>query len=158
MNNRQLEALAAELGNEEQRTLFSAGRLPEEDLLTLARAELFRPLAAMPRWAGRDWSKVEQAIAHSGRCWELTSPEALYLHDTAPIKALTLHQWDQQAVIHRAAAEIRRHRWIQNDESVVVVDTTNTATCHQCSGSACRHVIRVSVAWAGRSLVREYVL
>lgn len=138
--------------------MYDDGALPENDLLALARAELFSPLAKVERWAGRDWSKIEQAIAHAGRCWESTPPEALYAHETAPIKALTLHQWDQQAAIHRAAAEIRRHPWIQNDASVVVVDTTNTATCRQCHGSARRNVIKVSVAWAGRHLVREYVL
>lgn len=47
---------------------------------------------------------------------------------------------------------------IRDDSSVVVVDSTYRAICRQCQGEARRHVSKVSIAWAGRTLVREYVL
>lgn len=157
------EALAAR-GTDNQRARYAELLLPEDELLAIARAELFAPFndfqpfrALKPKECGhadrrcRGW--VEFATCEAG---ELT-------HD----------EYESVAHIRRAAEIAADHHWIarsaviagaklgvdpSNLRRIVVAPTTHWGTCKECKHETTRSSARVSILWAGRSLTREYRL
>lgn len=143
-----LEDAAAALGTRDQRERYAAGVLPEEELLALARAELFRRFAGLKRWAGRYRVTMGMMLKHADGC-----AESDLQFETTEVSELDGSEWATLTAIRELAAVA--HPWAPE---VAVVTMTHWVTCAGCKAESSRSVAKVSMTWAGRILVREYVL
>lgn len=153
-------------GDANQRSRYEAGLLPEEELVTLARAELFAPFERCARWHNR--MLRSQAVRH----------RVQYCHgqidfETCDVDELTSEQWDNLEILRSAMEIARDHHWIVrsvNDASarlhvdvrrisgIVITTTAHWATCRACLAEESRHTARVQILWAARTLSLEYLL
>lgn len=159
------DALAAR-GTDNQRARHKAGVLPEDELLAVARAELFAPFNAFTQWHNRNLKP--SAVRHKERhCHGRIDFE------TAEPDELTHEQWEALAQIKAAAEIAADHHWVTrslneaaersgilaaNMRSVIVEPLAHWATCEKCGAEEVRASVKITILWAGRSLAREYAL
>lgn len=157
---RELELAAVKLGTKNQQERFAAGLLPEDELLALARAELFRPFDGYRRWA-KDTKVRASEIRHKRDCEEasdpMTSDEAI-VFETCLAGDLTHDEWEVYREMGCARDEAAKHPWLASMASVVIEPIAHFATCTVCQGEASRMSVKIIIEWAGRKLTREYVL
>lgn len=152
------EALAKR-GTDNQRARYAAGFLPEDELLAIARAELFAPFNAFKPWHNRFLKP--HAVKHRERTCRGT-----IAFETADADELTHDQWEVLAQIKAAAEIAADHHWIVRscvhggaDVHKVRVDPlAHWATCEVCGAEEVRASVKVTIQWAGRLLTREYAL
>lgn len=150
-----LELDALQEASENQQERYAAGMLPEDELLTIVRAELFKTLAdtGVPRW---NLSRERPAMAAKLRHEGCTSAPMLH-YETTTADELYAGEWDTLRRVRTAATTISGHPWLRRG-GVVVEPLTHWVTCPVCGAEVCRSFAKVTISWATRTLVREYAL
>lgn len=160
---RQLEVLAVKLGTANQQERYAAGLLPEDELLAIARTELFKPFELLAQQGVKRWNKDTRVrlneIRHERSCEERndTSPEAI-LFESCQAGELTHGEWETYRIFQKHRDIAAAHPWLATVNGVVLEPIAHFATCSVCQAEASRMSVKVTVHWAGRALVREYVL
>jgi hypothetical protein len=144
------EHAAARLGTPNQLARFERGVLPEAELLTLARNELFEPFSLFLRRR-----RMVDADIHD------TEPCAgSVIWSTTPNPKLTDRQWRTWRDIQDALNTAMQHPWLylssRDDGGVQMLE--HRGTCPACQGQKAHQSALVSIVWAGRTLSREYLL
>lgn len=155
-------------GTPNQLERWNAGLLPEEELLSLARNLLYAPFR-FPRWSvNRDRERMAKLakqtlrtrssvefLRHGPACTGTTITDAHLSFASCAADALTADEWTLYKLydVARAAVEATT-----GPGSVRVEPTKHWVTCGRCGGAAYKISVKVSIDWAGRTLVREYAL
>lgn len=156
---RELERKVLELGTDNQRERYRAGVLPDDELLKIARDELFRPFEGIPRWNTREArDAMVGKIKHGRTC--ARRDIRFEIHD---IGELTANEWDVLKKIEVGFKVVLRHPWlvefIANGTAVPTLRSrAHWLTCATCEGEVVRAQANVSIPWIGVLLVREYAL
>lgn len=157
-----LEQEALKQGTENQRERWLHKVLPEEEILQLARKELFRWLDDVPRWASGDGRKdMRSAMRHDRDCVRETASGGVrnVLFEVLGSCEMNAKEWALLKHLRELADATRLHPWLTCSSGSVKVDMcTHWAECSECYAEEIRHVAKVSITWAGRVLVREYLL
>lgn len=153
-------------GTADQCTRWVECALPEEELLTIARAELFRPFLLAKR-RPMVFADIPHPTDHRG-VWTCLQPDpktprdvsALVTWETLPSPSLTAAEYRTLCHIHEIAARVQEHPWMKgtSGEAVSFEAREHRGTCKKCGGMAYERSALVTVLWAGRKLSREYVL
>lgn len=145
---------------ESQRERWLSGTLPQDELLVLARHELFGPFARFARFqrlTPLDIPHPRTDAGGGGRvCVDGTEiPIAWESRDNPPLSA---DEWAMVRRIKTAAKIASEHRWLSValTTSVRVTLRSHVGTCKRCRGTAEVHSALVSILWAGHTLSREY--
>lgn len=150
----ELEAAAAHLGTDNQRERFAAGLLPEDELLALARGELYRPFDGLPRWGKYTLVRVAD-IRHTPKC-EGHDKDVVF--ESCQAGELSHDEWVAYRALQAARDIAALHPWLSSPGAITLEPMGHFATCTACDAEVCRMSAKVIVKWAGRELVREYVL
>jgi hypothetical protein len=153
-----LEHEAVKLGTEEQGKRYSQGRLPEEEILALARAALFAPFNAFERWSlSHEKPKMIRQVRHAVGC---VPEQREYEHVVNSFATDLTAVEEQNLAALRAGVEVAvMHPWIVNTGGSVAVSVlTHWISCTTCDGDYARTSAKVTVSWGERELVREYAL
>lgn len=158
-----LETCALEHGTPNQRERWAAGLLPEDELLALARAELFKPLEGTRRWRKIEVSHVRHRgeACHAQLLGDMTPAIRFESADmnATPAAALSHEQWEAFKVVRDHVVVMQMHEWLRRSGgSAEVQCQIHRATCTACHQVTERTSAIVRVTWAGRVLVREYAL
>jgi hypothetical protein len=158
-----LETEALKGGTPNQRERWGANLLPDDELLKLARAELFAGFEKhkLDRWHNHDQRKYLRAsLRHKQLRTHCTADEGtLPEYELADVAELEAHQWDRLKTIQAEIRVINGHPWMFHAKQQATVESfTLWATCPRCEVEDCRSYSKVSIPWAGRVLVREFVL
>ncbi len=153
------ETEALHLGTVNQRQRWATGCLPEQELLMLARNELFRPFALCPRKT----RKGPSVLAHRTTAWArdcLMDGHIPVQWETVDDPVLSDAHWQTLRRIVTACEAVRRHPWMQHSPptSVRVAVRNHHGTCMACHGVHSENASLIEIDWAGRLLTREYVL
>lgn len=155
------ETEALTLGTSSQRDRYRDRCLPEPELLLLARGELFRPFALIPRRTRKGPSAIPHPTDDAGG-WTCTPVNGTIPIEwsTAPDPTLGEDHWRTLNRIVAATEEVRRHRWMaMSAPTCVRVEVReHRGRCLQCGGRMAEPSALVEVDWAGRTLSREYSL
>lgn len=174
---RELERPALELGRPDQRERWEARVLPEDEILFLARNELFKPFDGLPRWnsrSGRNNATIRWGdVRHKSDCayrkakyedWEpyverLKNQNAIRFEAT-PADELDANRWAALKHVMVLARRASLHPWLATSagQEFAVAPRAHWATCTMCAEEVFKVSALVSVQWAGRLLSREYVL
>lgn len=155
----ELEREVVKLGTDNQRSRHAEGQLPEDELLCIARGELFKPFDRFRPWHNRNLRA--QSVRHADKMcrghikFETCEPDGMS-HD----------EWEVLADLRRAADIAADHHWIIRSaklvtdarELVVVEPLMHFAACVACKSEESRASAKIHIAWAGRVLTREYAL
>lgn len=151
-------------GTENQRARYAEGLLPEDELLAIARAELFAPLNDF----GPFRKLKPQECKHKSRLCR-----GHIEFETREAGELAHDEYEGLAKIRVAAELASRHEWINSslvNESmrtnvslhdmrrITVTPMTHWGTCKECGHETTRSSAMVTILWAGRLLSREYRL
>ncbi len=158
-----LETEALKLGTDNQRERWAAMLLPEDEILQLARAELYKGFEGLPRWNTRE-DRREMAISmkhrygcvhdNHGAAWAGSDR-----YEVADVAELTAKEWERLKKIQALTDALRVHPWLFRAEVVATVEShTHWLTCPGCEVEVTRSVSKVSIPWADHILVREYAL
>lgn len=156
----ELEAVAT--GTPEQVRRYHAGLLPEDELLALARAELFAPFSLLRRWSnGRDLRPGN--VRHVKGCGAAAAGgpflDRAVTFETSAATEITAADHVQLEAIRDLAHGASRHPWCQADKVAFQVEPrAHWGTCSSCGRETVKHTAIVSIVWAGRTLSREYSL
>lgn len=154
----EMEALAE--GTDNQRERYRDGLLPEDELLTIARAILFKGFGGLDikRWAtGHDRAKMLADLKHKPEDHTLYPDDLEF--EVAETAELDAKEYDRLKQLRGAAEAAQVHPWLVRFETKVRVETsTHWVTCKVCGAELCRTSVKVTIPWAGRQLVREYAL
>ena len=152
-----LELEALKLGRADQRERHAAGVLPEEELLALARGVLYAPLDGWTRWKNRDLHARE--VRHKGSCESRHNDVEYKTLGGAELPAMDADTWNRLGELRHAVNRINVHPWLVKSHASATVEVTkHEARCVKCRAVAVRYTARVALPWAGRILVREYLL
>ncbi len=168
------ESRALERGTVSQRERHAAGVLPEQELLELARTELFRPFALFAKRTPMNFASIAHPRNGAGIWKCLATPRAsgpvrdaneLINWETKHGTELTEREANTLKSINHASREAERHPWLRppvlgivSPEVVGVSPREHVGTCQVCSCTTYERSALVSIYWAGRTLSREYVL
>jgi hypothetical protein len=156
-------------GTFDQRTRWCTCILPEEELLGIARNELFRPFGLLTKRRQMVFADIPHPVDVRG-VWSCLKGTAiggatraladLVTWETLPNPRLAAAEYRTLLRIQEATAEIRRHPWMQGagGEAVSTEVREHRGTCKKCGGMAFERSALVTIQWAGRNLSREYVL
>jgi hypothetical protein len=155
------EMEALDRGSSSQRQRWRAGNLAEEELLLLAREELFRPFALFQRRPRRGPAAISHPVNPDGT-WQCVREGAVPISWATypdPID-LDADQWQSVQRILRAMAEARRHAWLSSclPTSVRCALREHRGVCGVCGRTASDASALIGIDWAGRLLSREYLL
>jgi len=156
-------------GLEDQRARWNAGRLPEYELLELARPELFSSFRMLIRrqkmvFATIDHPKDAQGILTCLKGpvdWERLTQRAsdLVTWSTSPHPALSVTEQRTLHYIETTASELATHAWLaRSTDAITVQSREHRGVCKMCQRTATERSALVQVRWAGRTLSREYLL
>jgi hypothetical protein len=152
----ELEAAAVRLGTQNQQERFAANLLPEEELLGLARAVLFEPFSlGITPWGTKTRVQVND-VKHHKDCAVGDGSDVVF--DTTQAGELNHDEWERYREFMRIRDRAALHPWLDSPQAVTLEPIAHFATCRHCEGEACRMSVKVTIEWAGRKLVREYVL
>jgi hypothetical protein len=157
-------------GSSDQRARWCSYLLPEDEILNIAREELFRPFGLLtkrrqmvfadighPKDVRGIWTCLKVPIGGPQVTRTLAD---LVDWKTSPNPPLTGGEHRTLLRIQAATAEVGRHPWMRgsSNEAVSVEVREHTGTCKKCQKSTFERSALVTVQWAGRNLSREYVL
>ena len=144
-------------GTDNQRERFKEGALPTEELLALARAELYAPLAEWRRWGNRDLHARE--VRHERGCSRSHNDVTYKTIGGAELPPMDADTWNYLNRLRHDVNKIAAHEWVTRSQAKVEVAVTrHEARCQRCNAVAYRYSARVIVPWAEHTLVREYLL
>lgn len=154
-----LELEALREGTENQRERYADRLLPEDELLALARTQMFASFVGLPRWAtGKAREQMERNFPHASNCAGTAGPDR-YDFETAEATELEGNEFAALKRVRAAVSIVQQHPWLTRSAGRVTVETvTHWVTCRHCKAEVCRSSAKVSIEWAGRVLVREYAL
>lgn len=144
--------LMLEVGDDNQRERYAAGLLPRQELLHLAREELFSPFAGMARWRKLDVLDVR----HKQNCnrgevrFATRAPIDMDADEWANYKSVVAALERELANPHGTLA---RHRVTGE---VVIVE--HYGACSVCRAEVVGCSASIRLTWAGIPLSREYAL
>jgi len=165
----QEHAALRDRGNSDQRARWIACLLPDEELLGIARTELFRPFGLLTKRRQMVFADIPHPVDVRG-VWTCLQGTAiggatkaladLVTWETATNPRLTAPEYRTLLRIQEATAEIQRHPWMQgaSRETVSVEVREHRGACKKCGGMTFERSALVTVQWARRNLSREYVL
>ncbi len=154
-----LELQAVATGTESQRERYRDGVLPEEELLQLARAQVFVAFEEIPRWKAIAQRDLPHPYAIGYPCPGTNPRSGLVTFETADVDELGPEEWVTMKRICNLATVANLHPDAECLGLIFMVDPrTHWAGCKACKAEICRSSARVSVRWAGRDLAREYAL
>lgn len=162
-----LEHQALGFGTENQRERYALSLLPYEELLALARAELFKLFDAK-RWRPLSYSTVRHRPECAGRVditsgmlyttWRRSDADVPQ-HETT---SLAHDVWENYKRVLRTCEFLRAdHQWLAGlpeTESVRATVHEHTARCVECPAFTKAWSVRVIIPWGGYNLTREYAL
>lgn len=151
-----LYSCAARLGTESQRERAAVGFLSEDEILQLARDELFRPLASLQRWSTReDRQRITSDMRHRDRCGDVHG----YAFVVTPMESCTDDEWPSVKVIRAAQVTVATHEWLLYSRVKPILEmSTHRATCTGCKATGQGSVAKVTIQFCHHMLVREYAL
>lgn len=154
-----LETEALKSGTANQRERWAAQLLPEDEILQLARAELYKGLD-LNRWHNHDQRKYLRAsLRHTKSYGGVLCSQPAPEYEVAELAELGEHEWNNLKKLQAHVDGINDHPWLFRANQKATLSTfTLWATCPHCEAEICRSGAKVSIPWAGRTLVREYVL
>ena len=155
---RELEAMAVRLGTRNQQERFAAGLLPDDEINSLARTELFKPFADLPKW-GNKMLRAEH-VKHEPRCntqGGIVTCDGRVEFETCDVAELSHDEWEVYRLVQQGRDTAANHPWLDLG-SVTIEPLAHFATCSECEAEASRVSAKVTIKWAARELVREYVL
>lgn len=158
-------------GSSDQRTRWISCLLPEEELLHIARSELFRPFGLLVKRRPMAFADIDHP-KNTSNLWtcvpKMPVPGRNVPRDlselvdwaTVPVASLTEDEHRTLLRVHEGAAEVLRHPWMKNagNDVVCVEVREHTGTCKMCGRGTFERSALVTIMWAGRNLSREYVL
>jgi len=136
-------------GTDSQRERYAARLLPEDELLALARAQLFAPFASFRRW-----EKLQlQDVRH-----ERTCSGGVVAFATSPPDSLTHDEWStfKRTLTAIDAANAGHLRWHGVTAEATLVE--HVGRCSVCAAEVFGRAVNIRIEWAGRPLSREYTL
>lgn len=152
-----LEGEAMRLASATQRQRMTSESTRAEEVIAIARAELFRPFADFivrpKRWAN--------SVIHAKNC---RGPNVCWSSVKVPSDdaiGLTSNERATLAKIVEAARATAQHEWLVKTTDGSVVDLkvqTHVGQCGTCEAAHIDHGVLVTIPWAGRTLSREYLL
>lgn len=157
------ETEALRLGTVSQRQRWDNGCLPEDELLDLARKEIFKAFALCPRRTRKTPSAIRHPVDADGT-WLCV---AHAVNGTIPIEwstnpdpSLNDLQWKSLQRLHAMADQVRRHEWMKKSPATAVRIhlREHRGKCMACQGATVDPGALVEIDWAGRLLTREYAL
>jgi hypothetical protein len=160
---RELEAVALATGTDNQRERWAANALPDDELLALVRAELFRPFDGVRRWTmilpGQTRHAPECPNWPNGAIRKAVEADYWFEGGTAPAPALSHDEWESIKQLRERAERASDHAWVRaSGGAFTVAPRWHQATCRRCGEITKRNSAAITVTWAGRVLVREYSL
>ena len=139
-------------GTENQAERWMAGLLPEDELLSLVRWELFAAFAGFPRWV-----KLEGTdLRHSRSC-----PSGGYgsvSFSTCKPSTLTHNEWAIFKKITAAVSAANNGSLTRYGVQATVELVEHVGKCNSCDGELAGRAASIRIIWAGRPLSREYTL
>ena len=150
----ELEEAAVHFGSDNQKERYAAGLLPEEELCGLAREQLFKPFAGIPRWGTMTRVQAKD-VRHHRQC---AAGDTDIVFEAVAAGELTHDEWEAYRLIQAARDIAAVHPWLMSTNAITLAPMAHFATCRHCEAEACRTSVKVTIQWAGRELVREYVL
>lgn len=149
-------------GTPSQRQRYACGVLPEEELLTIVRRELWVPFVAFEQRRRMSAWSIPHPKSSDGsvRCAAASVREGI--GDTPSTTwrtrnldgTMTDGEWRAVNVMRDAANEIGRHPWMCGTSPRLTLHET-IGTCDLCSGRVSSRFARVELDWAGRTLSKE---
>lgn len=137
-------------GTENQAERWIAGLLPESELLSLARWEIFAAFAGFPRWVKLETSDLKHDRSCSGGEVRFVTqkPGDLTHNEWAIFKKITtaVSQANNNGVLARYGVQA----------TVELVE--HVGRCSACEAEVFGRSASIRVTWAGRPLSREYTL
>lgn len=147
-----LEHQALKSATPRQRDMYGSGVLPQSELLSLARDELFAMFADVPRWRQLTYANVQHRDGCRARVdiagFEITPAE------------LETEQGVNFAGLREACDALAvDHPWLVRQAVKPTLRVYgHCAVCTSCKQSVRKWSTRISIPWAGRDLTREYAL
>ncbi len=146
------------LATDNQRERLAAGMLPTEELVDLARTELFRPFERLAgqgvtRWNTGDELTALRRAVHSAQ--DCTSVELIESRLTLVTTNAT--EWDRLRAVEVAVAEATHHAWL-HPKDMDLICWRHAVKCRRCGRTRDAASAKVSITWGGRTLTREYKL
>lgn len=138
--------------SENQRERFSAGLLPEDELLCLARWELFRPFTSFARWQKLEAWDVEHERDCTG-----AGPSSVRFVTQKP-GDLTHDEWSQFKKITTAVSQANNGLLAAFGVTATASLVEHVGRCNSCTAEAFGRSVNIRIEWAGRPLSREYTL
>jgi len=136
-------------GSENQYERMRAGLLPEDELLALARYELFLSFASFRRWEKLNANDVR----HERNCnggevkFATTTPGSLTHDEWATFKQIT-------AAVDAANGGVLNGERVSATISLV----EHVGRCSVCNAETFGRAVNIRIEWNGRPLSREYTL
>lgn len=166
-------------GSPSQRERWAAGTLPDQELLDLARGELFRPFALFGKRTPMGFSDIKHPVS-AGGIWKclgvprasgpVTDANKLVAWQTKLNPELDEREHAMLQGLNARALEVASHPWLRQcspaaqasgarmPEVIGVSPREHSGTCTVCDSTVYERSALVSIHWAGRVLSREYVL
>lgn len=165
--------LLKKCGSEDQIARYARGAMSFDELLTMARAELFAPFDGidLKRFAkSREIGALHRQLTHLERCPEHGRDDA-ELHEisivNSPERSINL-TGGQQRHLHMlmdVVAKAARHEWLHQNHMIdrdtvpiVINSVLHVVSCAACRRDAGCVSAKVSIRWAEHVLVREWLL
>ena len=142
--------MVRDLASDNQRERFAAGLLPEDELLSLARYELFLPFASFRRWDKIDAREVKHERGCSG------SAEIRFV--TQKPANLTHDEWAMLKAITTAVGAANNGILAAHGCTASVELVEHVGRCNGCAAEIFGRAASIRIEWAGRPLSREYTL
>ena len=154
-----LESEAEMMASARQAILMDDPATREAELCTIARTELFRPMAELTKRV----RMRAHAVPHSAACSAPRTGHSIVWSTVPSFGSGSFGAREMTAldVVTKAAESIAKHRWMTVPgvaDQIRVEPRYHLGLCGTCSGAAGEHSVLVTIPWAGRELSREYVL
>ena len=134
-----------------QRERFAAGLLPEDELLSLARFELFKPFMTFRRWV-----KLEHGdVRHDG---DRMCPPQSVEYTTHEPAVLTHDEWATFKKITSEVSRANSEYLAEHGVAAIASLVEHVGRCINCGAEAFGRSVNIRIEWAGRPLSREYTL
>ena len=139
-------------GSENQHERWAAGLLPESELLSLARWELFAAFASFPRWVKLEGTDLRHARSCPSGGYGSVS------FATHKPSTLTHDEWAVFKKITAAVSAANNGPLVRYGVQATAELVEHVGRCNSCDGSLSGRAASIRITWAGRPLSREYTL
>jgi hypothetical protein len=136
-------------GTDNQRERWLAGLLPEAELLSLARYELFLPFASFRRWVKLDAGDVRH---------ERTCNGGVVAFTTHTPGHLTHDEWSVLKRLTTAVSLANNGYLAESKVTATLTLVEHVGRCNVCAAEVFGRAANIRIEWAGRPLSREYTL